>query len=149
MSHYRSKDLLNLIEVGRAGVLCVKKICFNATVHFKRNRKYFHWASYSENKTNNCWNNIQTAGPIKVSRNTRSILNDELHILGDLNINLCENGTLIRQNNKDIVNNTYKISSEAKNYLEFCKTFGFNPSVIDLHLYLKCHSSAGIFQTFC
>ena len=40
-------------------------------------------------------------------------------------INLCENGTLIRENNKNIVKSTNKISPEAKKYLEFSKTFGF------------------------
>ena len=40
-------------------------------------------------------------------------------------INLCENGTLIRENNKNIVKGTNKISPEAKKHLEFCKTFGF------------------------
>ena len=45
--------------------------------------------------------------------------------VGDLNINLCENGTLIRENNKNIVKGTNKISPELKKYLGFCKTFGF------------------------
>ena len=33
----------------------------------------------------------------------------------DLNINLCENGMLIKDNNKNIVKGTNKISLEAKN----------------------------------
>ena len=44
-----------------------------------------------------------------------NILNKEWHILGDLNINLCENGMLIKDNNKNIVKGTNKISLEAKN----------------------------------
>ena len=28
-------------------------------------------------------------------------------------------------------------------------TFSVKMQVIDLHLYLKCHSSTGVFQTFC
>ena len=52
------------------------------------------------------------------SLNTLNILNEEWHILGALNINLCENGTLLRENNKNIVKCTNKISSEAKKYLE-------------------------------
>ena len=81
--------------------------------------------------TNNCWNNIQTAGPIKISRNIvrwlkhTKYFNEEWHIPGDLNINLCENGTLLRENNKTIVKSTNKISSVAKKYLEFCKTLKF------------------------
>ena len=59
------------------------------------------------------------------SLNKLNILNKEWHILGGLNINLCENDTLIRENNKNIVKGTNKISPEAKKYLEFCKTFGF------------------------
>ena len=57
--------------------------------------------------------------------NTLNILKEEWHILGDLNINLCENGTLLRDNNTKIVKGTNKISPEVKKYLEFCKTFGF------------------------
>ena len=59
------------------------------------------------------------------SLNTLNILNEEWHILGDLNMNLCENCTLLTENNKDIVKGTNKISSEAKKYLKFCKTFEF------------------------
>ena len=36
-----------------------------------------------------------------------------------------KNGTLIKENNKNIVKGTNKISPEAKRYLEFCKNFGF------------------------
>ena len=36
-----------------------------------------------------------------------------------------ENGTLLRENNNNIVKGTNKISSEAEKFLEFCKTFGF------------------------
>ena len=57
--------------------------------------------------------------------NTVNILNEEWHILGDLNINLCENSTLVRENNKNIVKCTDKTSLKAKRYLELCKTFGF------------------------
>ena len=49
------------------------------------------------------------------SLKTLNILNGEWYILGDLNINLCENGTLIRENNKNIVEGTNQISPEAKN----------------------------------
>ena len=59
------------------------------------------------------------------SLNTLNILNEEWHILEDLNINLCENSTLIRENNKNIVKGTNKISPVVKKYLEFCKAFGF------------------------
>ena len=66
------------------------------------------------------------------SLNTLNILNEEWHILGDLNINLCENGTLIRKNNQNIVKGTNKISPEAKKYLEFWKTFGFKQLIQSL-----------------
>ena len=46
-----------------------------------------------------------------------------------MNINLCEDGTLLRENNKKIVKITTKISSEAKKYLEFCKNFGFKQMI--------------------
>ena len=36
-----------------------------------------------------------------------------------------KNGTLIKENNKNIVKGTNKTSPEAKRYLEFCKNFGF------------------------
>ena len=55
-----------------------------------------------------------------------NILNEERHIQADLNINLFENGTFFREEDKNIVKDTNKISSEAKKYLEFCKIFGFN-----------------------
>ena len=48
------------------------------------------------------------------SLNTLNILNKEWHILGDLNINLCDNCTLLAENNKDIAKGTNKISSGAK-----------------------------------
>ena len=54
------------------------------------------------------------------SLNTLNILSKEWHVLGDL---------LIRENNKNIVKGTNKISPEAKKYLEFCKIFGFKQIV--------------------
>ena len=53
------------------------------------------------------------------SLNTLNILNKEWHILGHLNINLCDNCTLLIENNKDIAKGTNKISPEAKKYLEW------------------------------
>ena len=38
---------------------------------------------------------------------------------------MCENSTLVRENNKNIVKCTDKTSLKAKKYLELCKTFGF------------------------
>lgn len=43
------------------------------------------------------------------SLNTINILIEEQHILGDLNFNLCENDTLVRENKKE---GTNKISAE-------------------------------------
>ena len=50
------------------------------------------------------------------SLNSLNMLSEEWYILGDLNINL--------YHNKNIIKGTNKVSSEAKKYLEFCKTFG-------------------------
>ena len=38
--------------------------------------------------------------------------------------NLYQNGSTLGQENKNIIKCTNKISSKAKKYLEFCKTFG-------------------------
>ena len=57
------------------------------------------------------------------SLKTLNILNEEWYILGDLNINLCENGTLIRENNKNIVEGTNQISLEAKNIFRILQNF--------------------------
>ena len=65
---------------------------------------------------------------LRESSNKLNILNEERHIQADLNLNLFENGTFFREENKNIVKDTNKISSEAKKYLEFCKIFGFNQS---------------------
>ena len=59
------------------------------------------------------------------SLNTINILHEEWHILGDLNINLCENDILIRENHKILVKGTKKVSPEVKKYFEFRKAFGF------------------------
>ena len=59
------------------------------------------------------------------SLSTLNILNEECYILGDLNINLSKNGTLLRENNKNIVKGTNKISTLEKKYFEFWNTFEF------------------------
>ena len=51
------------------------------------------------------------------------MLNEEKHILRDLNINLYHNGSTLGDENKNI-KGANKVSSETKKYLEFCKTFG-------------------------
>ena len=48
---------------------------------------------------------------------------EEWRILGDLNINLYHNGSTLREENKNIIKSTNKVSFETKKYLEFCKTF--------------------------
>ena len=45
-------------------------------------------------------------------------------MLGDLIINLYQNSSILGEENKNIIKGANKISSEAKKYLEFCKTFG-------------------------
>ena len=52
------------------------------------------------------------------------MFSEEWHILGDLNINLYQNGSILGEEDKNIINDANKISSEIKKYLEFCKTFG-------------------------
>ena len=54
------------------------------------------------------------------------MLSEEWHIPGDLNINLYQNGSILGEENKNMVNGANKISSEAKKYVEFCKTYGLN-----------------------
>ena len=58
------------------------------------------------------------------SLNSLNMLSEEWHILGDLNINLYQNGSTLGQENKKIIKAANKILSETKKYLEFCKTFG-------------------------
>ena len=57
--------------------------------------------------------------------NLLNILNEERHTLGPMNINLYKNGALFRVKNKNIAWFTNNISSKAKKYFEFSKTFGF------------------------
>ena len=58
------------------------------------------------------------------SLNSLSRLSKERNILGDLNINLYQNGSILGEENKNIIKGKNKVSSETKKYLEFCKTFG-------------------------
>ena len=53
-----------------------------------------------------------------------SMLTEEWHILGDLNINLYHNGSTLGGENEKIIKGASKVSSKTKKYLEFCKTFG-------------------------
>ena len=52
------------------------------------------------------------------------MLSEEWYILGILNINLYQNGSILWEENKNIIKVANKISSETKKYLEFFKTFG-------------------------
>ena len=49
---------------------------------------------------------------------------EEWYILGILNIDLYQNGSILWEENKNIIKVANKISSETKKYLEFFKTFG-------------------------
>ena len=49
------------------------------------------------------------------SLNSLNMLSEEWHILGDLNINLYQNGSILRQENKNIRKGANKIPSETKN----------------------------------
>ena len=57
------------------------------------------------------------------------MLNEEKHILRDLNINLYHNGSTLADENKNI-KGANKVSSQTKKYLEFCKTFGLKQLLI-------------------
>ena len=48
----------------------------------------------------------------------------EWNILADLNINIHQNGSILEEENKNVIKDADKVSSETKQYLEFCKTFG-------------------------
>ena len=61
--------------------------------------------------------------------NSLNILSKEWHFLGDLNINLYQNGSKLGEENKNIIKGQNKVSSETKRYLEFCKTFGLTQSI--------------------
>ena len=52
------------------------------------------------------------------------MLSEKWHILGDLNINLYQEGSTFGQENKDIIKSANRTSSETQKYLEFCKPFG-------------------------
>ena len=58
------------------------------------------------------------------SLNLFSMFNKEWHILGDLNINLYQNVSILGEENKKIIKGASKVSSETKKYLEFFGTFG-------------------------
>ena len=49
---------------------------------------------------------------------------EEWHILGHLNVNLYQNGSILGEENKNIIKGANKVSSETNKYLTFCKTFG-------------------------
>ena len=47
--------------------------------------------------------------------NSLNTLNEERHILGDLNLNLYQNSSILGKENKNIIKDRNKIPSEAKN----------------------------------
>ena len=59
------------------------------------------------------------------SLNSLNMLSEEWHILGDLNINLHQNGSTLGEDKKNII----KCHLKQKKYLEFCKTFGLKESI--------------------
>ena len=87
---------------------------------------------------------------LSTSLNTLNILSREWHILGDLNINLYQNGSTLREKNKDIIEGK-KYHLKQKIYLEFCKTFGLkqliksptrvtpNTSTLTDHIFKNTH----------
>ena len=45
------------------------------------------------------------------------MLSEEWHILGDLNVNLYQNGSTFREENKNTIKGPNKVSSGTKKYL--------------------------------
>ena len=60
------------------------------------------------------------------------MLSEEWHILEGVSINLYQNGSILGEENKNIIKGAIKVSSETKKYLEFCKNFGLNQFIISL-----------------
>ena len=78
------------------------------------------------------------------------MLSEEWHILGDLNINLYQNGSTLGEENKNIIKGANKVSSKTNKYLEFCKTFGLQQFYFfnwdSLHASLNSHYEAWIYK---
>ena len=58
------------------------------------------------------------------SLNLLNMLTKEWHKLQNLNINLYQNGSIIGEENKNIIKGANKVSSETKTCVEFRKTVG-------------------------
>ena len=89
------------------------------------NRKYIHWDFFTSFKGSCCG---YVYRPLRLGNFTETITehfskintNDtKIYILGDFNINL-----LAKQNYKFYQTNTQSLSSEAKNYFQFCSLYG-------------------------
>ena len=51
------------------------------------------------------------------------MLSEEWHILEEVSINLYQNGSILGEENRNIIKGAIKVSSETKKYIEFCKNF--------------------------
>ena len=58
---------------------------------------------------------------LELSINQVDVLREERHILGDLNINLYQNDSILGERNKNIIKGRNKVSSETKNMQNFVK----------------------------
>ena len=58
---------------------------------------------------------------LELSINQVDVLREEQHILGDLNINLYQNDSILGERNKNIIKGRNKVSSETKNMQNFVK----------------------------
>ena len=56
--------------------------------------------------------------------NSLNVADTEMYVLGDLNINLLQNSKYILENTKNITKKFPDITADAKEYIEFCQTFG-------------------------
>ena len=73
------------------------------------------------------------------------MFNKEWHILGDLNINLYQNGSILGEENKNIINTQIKYHQKHKKYLEFCKTSGLKQMIKSPTQHIQSAPNTSIF----
>ena len=61
--------------------------------------------------------------------NSLNILENEVFVLDDMNINILENGVNLLEKNVNTFKAKIVISSDVKNYIEFCSTLGLKQLV--------------------
>ena len=56
--------------------------------------------------------------------NSLNVSENEIFVLGEMNINILENGINLLEKNVNISKRKIVISSDVKNYVDFCSTLG-------------------------